>query len=52
MLRPTDLLRVRSLKDALNGSIEQVVELGIRLLRRKPFDKGPRKTGHDPVIPA
>src|SRR4030095_5528189 len=39
-------------KDTLNGSIQQGVELGIRLPGRQLFYQGPRKARHDAVIPA
>src|SRR5262249_38652191 len=44
-------LRIRRLKDALNGSIQQSIEFGVRLLGRQALDQRPRKAGDDAVVP-
>src|SRR5215831_16911439 len=40
------------LEDALNGGVQDSVELRIRLLGRKAFDQGAREARHHSVIPA
>ena len=46
------LLNRGGLKDALNGCIQQGVELGIGLLGRQSLDQRPREARDDAVIPA
>src|SRR5262245_14804770 len=46
------LLGVGRLIDTLHGCIQHGVELGIRLLGRKPLYQRPRKARHDAVIPS
>src|SRR5215468_5753943 len=41
-----------SLEDALHGSIQKGVELGIELLCCQSLDQSPRKTRDDTMIPA
>src|SRR5215469_2538385 len=45
-------LSVGCLIDTLNGCIQQGVVLGRGLLSRQPLHQRPRKTRHNPVVPA
>src|SRR5215468_3894844 len=46
------LLHRGGLEDALHGSIQKGVELGIELRRCQSLDQSPRKTRDDAMIPA
>ena len=49
---PGRLLHCRGLEDALHGSIQKRIELGIALLRCQSLDQSSRKTRDDTMIPA